>query len=147
MARTTHGKQRTKRLLSDDVERIDEKLDRENKRSNYPIYILDFGDSKFEIVFPEGKKDLMHVEFWKYTVAPMVAKRLRLSLKELENLPYCQRRARICGKNVYYGEEPSHELLRQIKEAVGEKALAFVYEEHETRLEFDIMEFTALSQS
>jgi hypothetical protein len=153
MARNTDIRGRLKKELSDDIDRIDEKLDRETKPSSYPIYILELGDAEPEIVFPAGKKDLMHVTFWHNTVARRVARKLKIPLEEILNLPYCQRRARICGKRIYYGEITQHswtgllKLKRQIQNAVGERGLGFVYEEHESRSEFDVAEFKALSRS
>jgi hypothetical protein len=113
-------------------------------RMSFPIYILDLGDKEYTIVFPEGKADIDHSDFWEATAARIVAKHLRLPLEELVNLPYCQRRARINDKNVYYGEKTSKKLLRQIEKAVGETGLRFVYDEHERRLEYDVRDFTSL---
>ncbi len=109
----------------------------------YPIYLLDLGGDA-TILFPEGKADLDHCDFWEATVARIVARHFRLPLEELLNLPYCQRRARICGKVVYYGERTSQKLLRQIEKAVGETGLRFVHDDHEVRLEFDVLEYKAL---
>jgi hypothetical protein len=111
---------------------------------SYPIYILDLDEKEPTILFPEGKIDLDHSAFWEATVAPIVAKHYRLPLKELKNMPYCFRRARIAGSNVLYGEKTTKKLLSQIMKAVGEKGLRFVYDEHEQRLSFDIEDFNAL---
>jgi hypothetical protein len=107
---------------------------------SYPIYILD-DDT---IVFPSGKIDIDHSAFWETTVAEIVARHHRIPLEDLLNLPYCQRRARIVGQNVLYGERPTKKLLRLIEKAVGEKGLRFVYDDHEKRLDSDVLEFTAL---
>ena len=107
----------------------------------YPIYILDLG-REATIVFPDGKADLDHSDFWEATVARIVARHFRIPLEALLNLPYCQRRARISGNVVYYGERTSQKLLRQIETAVGATGLRFVYDDHEKRL--DVQEFTAL---
>ena len=115
--------------------------------SSYPIYILDLGLKEDKIVFPEGKADLNHSDYWEMTVARMVALYLRVPLSEILNLPYCQRRARISGKNVYYGERVSKKLLKLIEKAVGETGLKFVYDEHEQRLEYDVSGLTFLSRS
>jgi hypothetical protein len=111
---------------------------------SYPIYILDLGGAEFSIVFPAGKADLNHSDYWEATVARIVARHFCVPPDELANLCYCQRRARINDGIVYYGERQSKKLLRQIERAVGETALRFVFDEHETRLEFDILEFTTL---
>lgn len=113
----------------------------------YPIYILDLGGEEDAIVFPEGKADLDHCDFWEETVARIVARHLRLPLHELMNLPYCQRRARISGNIVYYGEQPGRKLLRQIEKAVGATGLQFMHDEHEKRLEYDVLAFTSLLTS
>lgn len=112
---------------------------------SYPIYILDLGGDEYTIVFPEGKADLDHSAFWEQTVARIVARSLKLPVEELLNLPYCQRRARINDKIVYYGEKPTKKLLRQIERAVGEAGLEWRYDDHEKRLEFDVIEFVGLS--
>ena len=109
----------------------------------YPIYILDLG-REATIVFPDGKADLDHSDFWEATVARIVARHFRIPLEALLNLPYCQRRARISGNCVYYGERPVRKLLRQIEKAVGETGLRFVYDDHEKQLEYDVLEFAAL---
>jgi len=111
---------------------------------SYPIYILDLGGD-YTIVFPEGKVDIDHSDFWEATVARIVARHLHLPIEELLNLPYCQRRARIAGNIVYYGEKPTKKLLRLIEKAVGESGLRFVYDDHEKRLEYDVQDFTSLS--
>ena len=111
---------------------------------SYPIYILDLGGEEFSIVIPENKEDINHSDFWEATVARIVARHFRLPLEELVNLCYCQLRARINDGIVYYGEKQTKRLLRQIERAVGETGLRFVHDEHEARLEFDVLEFTAM---
>lgn len=111
---------------------------------SYPIYILDLGDGEPTIVFPENKVDLDHSAFWEWEVAGIVARHFKLNPKDLENLPYCQRRARIAGQMVLYGEKQTKKLLRLIEKAVGEKGLLFVVDEHEQRLPFDVEAFAAL---
>ena len=111
---------------------------------SFPIYILDLGGEDDAIVFPEDKADFDHCDFWDKSVSRVVARHFRLPLEELVNLPYCQRRARISGNAIYYGERPVRKLLRQIEKAVGATGLRFVYDDHEKRLEYDVMEFTAL---
>jgi len=105
---------------------------------NYPIYILED-----LIVFPEGKKDLGHCEFWENTVHKIVAEFYHIPAKKLFNLPYCQRRARICLGKVYYGEEFKQSLLKNIIKAVHED-LEFAYDEHECRLAYDVRVFNRL---
>jgi hypothetical protein len=112
---------------------------------SFPIYVLHLGEGEPTIVFPEGKVDLDHSDFWEREVARIVARHLRLPLEELLNLPYCQRRARISEKIVYYGEKTSPKLLKMIEKAVGETGLEWRGDDHEKRLEFDVSEFLALS--
>jgi hypothetical protein len=111
---------------------------------SYPIYILDLGGKDYSIVFPEGKVDLDHSAFWEQVVARIVARHFHLPLEELVNMPYCQRRARINGKIVYYGEKTTKKLLKLIEKAVGETGLRFGYDDHEKRLSFCVSAFAAL---
>lgn len=111
---------------------------------SFPIYILDLGGEEDAIVFPDGKLDVDHCAFWEATVARIVAKHFHLPVEELLNLPYSQRRARISGKVVYYGEKPLRKLLRLIEKAVAVTGLRFVYDDHEKRLEYECQEFAAL---
>lgn len=104
---------------------------------SYPIYVLDLGGDDYAIVLPEDKVDIDHTDFWEATVARIVARHFHLPVEELLNLPYCQRRARINDKIVYYGERPTKKLLRQIEKAVGETGLEWGYDDHEKRLEYD----------
>ncbi len=114
---------------------------------SFPIYILDLGGEDDAIVFPEGKADLDHCDFWEKSVSRIVAWHFHLPLEELVNLPYCQRRARISGNAVYYGERPVKKLLQQIEKAVGTTGLRFVYDDHEKRLAFELLEFAGLLAS
>lgn len=104
---------------------------------SYPIYIL----ADDQIVFPEGKKDLGHCEFWEETVHKIVATLFHVPAARLINLPYCQRRARICLGKVYYGEKFDRSLLVKIKKAVQEKKLEFAFDDHERRLVHDVRMF------
>jgi hypothetical protein len=74
--------------------------------SSFPIYILRLG-SRTRIVVPEVRADLGHSTFWKQTVSNIVADHYRIPRKELKDLSYSQRRARICGNRVYFGEKQS----------------------------------------
>lgn len=113
---------------------------------SFPIYVLDLGEGEPTIVFPEGKVDLDHSDFWEQTVARIVARHFRVPVEALLNLPYCQRRARINDKIVYYGEKTNRKLLKLIEKAVGETGLRFVYDDHETRLEYDLCVIERLAQ-
>ena len=111
------------------------------KVTSYPIYIIDVLNGGVEIVFPEGKEDINHVDFWSETVARSTVKLCGVkqrNVESLKNAPYCMRRARITSKGiVYYGEEQTDELLEKIREAVGEPDLKWGFDEHETRTEYD----------
>jgi hypothetical protein len=111
---------------------------------SYPIYILDLGGENYTIVFPQHKVDLDHSDFWEQTVALIVARHFRLPVEAVANMPYCQRRARINDKIVYYGEKTTKKLLKLIEKAVGETGLRFGYDDHEKRLSYDVEEFAAL---
>ena len=62
----------------------------------------------------------------------------------LRDMPYCQRRARIVGNTVYYGEESDPVLLESICRAVGDDRLVFVHDDHEKRLRDDVRRFSAV---
>jgi hypothetical protein len=111
--------------------------------NSYPIYMLQLG-KRWKIVFPEGQEDIGHCDFWEETVSHLVADFFEVPQRKLVNLPYCQRRARICGDKVYYGEKPWQTLLARIMKAVGNENLVFVHDEHERRLEADVREFKRL---
>ena len=112
--------------------------------TNYPIYILDLNEKNL-VVFPEMKAEKSHSDFWEEVVAKIVAKHFGISHKRLMNIPYCQRRARISSKGfVFYGETQSQKLLKSISKATGETDLRWAYDEHESRLPFDVMEFKRL---
>jgi hypothetical protein len=110
---------------------------------SYPIYLLHLG-KRWQVVFPEDKEDIGHCDFWEETVSHLVADFFNVPERSLVNLPYSQRRARICGDKVYYGEKPRQALLTSIKKAVGNENLVFVHDEHEQRLEADVREFKRL---
>jgi hypothetical protein len=109
----------------------------------YPVYFLQLGDS-VQVVFPKDKEDIGHTEFWETIASSLIAKHYRMPQATLVNLPYCQRRARIVGNKCYYGETPDPELLDLIRQAVGNKNLAFVHDDHERRLKEDVVEFRKL---
>lgn len=108
-----------------------------NMDGGFPIYILD--DESILFI----KKDLSHSKFWQNQVAAVVAKKFSVPLAEILNLPYCQRRARIVGRNLYCGEKLSKKLIKKIESAVGSK-LNYCYDEHETRCEISLGQFKAL---
>jgi hypothetical protein len=109
----------------------------------YPVYLLEFGDTT-HVVFPEGKEEIDHTDYWETVVSHLVAKHYHIPQAKLANLPYCQRRARVVGDRCLYGENPDPTLLNQIRQAVGHDNLIFVYDDHEKRLRGDVLEFRRL---
>lgn len=108
----------------------------------FPIYLLRF-DGEWEIVFPGD--DIGHADFWEQTVSFLVAERFGIPQKKLENLPYCQRRARIVEPDIiYYGGKPDPDLLKAIRMAVGNTSLEFCHDDHERRLREDVSQFKRL---
>ena len=103
-------------------------------QSSFPIYILRLGTEEQVIISPD-QIDIGHIEFWEETVAGIVAAHYQLPVKKLINLPYCQRRARVYGNRLYYGEKQDPALLALVQRALGNDDLVFFYDEHERRLE------------
>lgn len=110
---------------------------------SFPLYLLKLGDS-WKIVFPDAKEDIGHSDFWEQVVSHIVARHSNLPQGKLVNLPYCQRRARIVGNRVFYGEKLDPLLLDLIREAVGNKDLTFYHDDHEKRLRHDVRAFRRL---
>lgn len=111
----------------------------------YPIYLLQLGDA-VQVVFPDGKEDIGHTDFWESTVSHSVAKHYNIPQAKLANLPYCQRRARIADNKCYYGETADRKLLDLIRQAIGSANLVFIHDDHERRLKEDVLEFRKLVQ-
>ena len=112
--------------------------------TNFPIYILEL-DGKDLVVFPQDKADISHSDYWEQKVVAIIAQKFGISDKRLMNIPYCQRRARISSKGfVFYGEKQTKTLLRTISKATGETNLQWAFDEHESRLPFDVLEFKRL---
>jgi hypothetical protein len=109
----------------------------------FPIYLLDLSGT-FVVAFPEPMADIDHSTFWETTASRLVAEHYRIPQRLLVNLPYCQRRARVVGSRVYYGEKPDAKLLRLIRKTLGNSKLAFVHDDHERRLPYDVSEFRRL---
>jgi hypothetical protein len=108
----------------------------------FPIYLLELAD--VVVCYPEDRRDIDHSEFWETTASRLVAEHYKIPQRLLANLPYCQRRARVVGNRVFYGEKPDAKLLRLIRKALGNGKLVFVHDEHEKRLEYDVAEFRKL---
>lgn len=108
-----------------------------NIDGGFPIYILD-DDS---IVYTMEDKN--HCDYWEDTVSKIVADKYKISHKDIINLPYCIRRARVVGENLYCGEKISQKLLKKIQKTLDMK-LKLVYDEHETRLVNDMLEYKLL---
>lgn len=103
----------------------------------FPVYILD-DDTILYI-----KEDLNHVDYWCDFVSKIVSERHGIPRKKLINLPYCQRRARVVENKFYCGEKIKKDLFKTIEKKLGRK-LKYVYDEHETRCEFNLAEFKSL---
>jgi hypothetical protein len=110
---------------------------------DYPVYLLRLND-KWRVVFPEGKADIGHTDFWEKTVSRTVADFYKIPRALLVNLPYSQRRARIVGDALYYGGRPDPDLLAAICTATGNRKLVFCFDEHERRLKEDVLTFRKL---
>jgi hypothetical protein len=109
----------------------------------FPIYLLRLGD-EWTVVLPVAKAHIGHADFWEHTVSRMVAEHYQIPQFELLNLPYCQRRARVVGEKVFYGERPDLALLQIIRKILGNDNLVFCHDEHEKRLREVVREFRRL---
>jgi hypothetical protein len=87
------------------------------KTTGYPLYLL-LLDDQWKVVFPTGKRDIGHTDFWEQTVSRYVADHYKIPAIKLVNLPYSQRRARVVGDKVHYGEKADPELLKLIREVL-----------------------------
>lgn len=110
---------------------------KDEPEGGFPVYILD-DDT---IVYTERGID--HSKYWTQTVSKIVAEKHGITKKKLNNLPYCQKRARVVGGILYCGEKISKKLHTKISKALKRK-LRVVYDEHETRCSFEVAEFKAL---
>lgn len=99
---------------------------------SFPIYILDDDSIHY------SNEDLDHSVFWKKQIAKYVAKMFKISLNEILDIPYCQRRGRIVGNKFYCGEKINKKLLNKIEKTIALK-LEYIYDEHETRLIDDVI--------
>jgi len=109
----------------------------------FPIYLLELGDG-LVVCYPDDLADIDHSTFWEITASRLVAEHYKIPQRLLVNLPYCQRRARVVGNRVFYGGKPDAKLLRLIRKALGNSKLAFVHDDHEKRLPYDVSEFRKL---
>jgi hypothetical protein len=110
---------------------------------DFPVYLLRLGQD-WQVVFPAGKTDMGHTDFWEETVSRIVAHHYKIPREKLMNLPYSERRARIVGNQVYYGGRRDPDLLEAIRKATGNSELAFCFDEHERRLKEDVLELRRL---
>jgi hypothetical protein len=108
--------------------------------TTYPVYAVRF-DQEWQVVFPEDRADIGHMDFWEQTVSYVVVQHYKTPQTTIANLPYSQRRARIVGDQLYYGERLDPVLLAAIRKAVGNDQLAFAYDAHEKRLREGVVEF------
>lgn len=108
--------------------------------TTFPIYVVDTHEG-IEVLRPADHRDIGHTEFWEQEAAAATARAFGIAEHRILNLPYCQRRARVAGNKVYYGEDPDPKLLAAIRKALGKPKLEFVYDDHEKRLPFDVQAF------
>lgn len=95
--------------------------------SSFPIYILDNDTICISEI------DIPHPEFWKKEIA----KKYSTPLAIAREIPYCQRRGRIVNDKLYCGERLNNKLLNKIRQMTNQK-LELIYDEHETRTEYDV---------
>ena len=105
----------------------------------FPVYILDDDDIEYL------KEDCDHSQFWHKVVSKIVAEKTGIPLRNLINLPYCQRRARVVGNKIYYGEKMSFSLFKKIKNVLKIE-LDLCYDEHESRCEISVLEFKGMKK-
>jgi hypothetical protein len=103
----------------------------------YPLYILDDGT-----VFL-CDKGMNHVDYWEETVCFAAARALGVSASEIANMPYCQKRARVVGDNLYCGDKLSKAVLKKINKLVG-RELVLKYDDHETRCDISVRHLKGL---
>lgn len=96
----------------------------------FPVYILDDDTILYEI------QDINHVDYWKNVVSIIFSKKYGISKSYILNLPYSQRRARVVGNKFYCGEKITKKLFKKIEKTLNRK-LSYIYDEHETRCEFE----------
>lgn len=106
----------------------------------FPVYILD--DDSVEYL----KEDCDHSRFWEEIVSKIVSKKTGIPLRYLLNMPYCQRRARIVGCKIYYGEKMPSSLLKKLQSVLKIDYLNLCYDEHETRCEISVLEFKGIKK-
>jgi hypothetical protein len=111
--------------------------------ASFPIYLLRC-DGQWNVVFPQDRSDIGHTEFWEQSVSQIVANYYGIPAIKLANLPYCQRRARIVGNKVFYGEDHNCKLLQVVRKTFANKKLVFDYDDHEKRLPLDVLGFRRL---
>ncbi len=105
----------------------------------FPIYILD--DDSIEYL----QEDCDHSRFWSETVSKKVSQNTGIPLRILIDMPYCQRRARVVGSRLYYGEKMSAFLFNKIKNIL-KMDLVLVHDEHEARCEISLMQFNGMKK-
>ena len=111
--------------------------------ASFPTYLLDLDDG-IKIVFPENRLDIGHTDYWEQTVSHIIAQQYGIPQKMLANLPYSQRRARIVGNALFYGEKDGAAVLPLVRQAVGNEELLLSFDEHERRLREDVRAFRRL---
>jgi len=108
-----------------------------NLDGGFPLYILD--DETIIYIFA----DWDHSKLWRNFVCKEVSVKYGISFVELFNMPYCQRRGRVVGKNLFCGEKITKKLFLRIKKILG-MDLVLCYDEHETRCELSVARLESL---
>ncbi len=114
--------------------------------TTFPIYLLEFKQNEVTVVWPEHRQDLDHVTFWETDVVFVYAQEMKVSPHLLKDYPYCQRRARVdpIKKLIYYGETMGEKTLRLICESLEILDLKWAFDDHEARLEHDVLRLTTV---
>lgn len=107
---------------------------------SFPVYITDDGK-----IFFKKEKDLGHNEFWEEEVSLYVAKKFKVSLQEIINLPYCQKRGRLVNEKFYFGEKPNKSIKNKLEKTFGKK-IEIIYDDHEKMSKYDRFVFDSLKR-
>jgi hypothetical protein len=102
----------------------------EEPDGGFPVYILDDDTIIYDI------QDVNHVDYWRDIVSVVFSKKYNITRSDIIDLPYSQRRARVVGNNFYCGERITKKLIKKIEKTLNRK-LNYIYDEHETRCEFE----------
>lgn len=118
---------------------------------SHPFYIVPVG-KEWRVFKYSGPHDVGHPDYWRQSVALVVAKYTRLSYAALRELPYCLPRGRFVARCslpkfrgravLFFGEALNAGQRRALKTVYGE--IPIVHDEHEVRLPADVQAYEAL---